>query len=212
MLKTIKSKIKSVENKEQKYEKLKEIYIIHPSFHEIWFFNDHYNHINSIIKGRGGLKSYFTSLDHGTMKRRLKTITSWVFKRTLMLENLFSGVLDFSLFDSNTYNDKELHQEIRKITMSFINTPEEVKSEIYSLFGICHALLKKTNYEALENNNLLSNDTWLYYAQCNINEGPLFFKESRESRISIFKKINTIKQEGIRKKLKEDFKIEIIEP
>ena len=95
--------------------------------------------------------------------------------------------------------------------MASIETPEEVKSQINSLFRICHTLLKKTNYAILENNNLLSNDTWLYYAQCNINEGPIFIKESRETRVDIFKKIKTINQDEIIKKLLENFKIEIIE-
>ncbi len=213
-LKRIKTNIKSLENKEQKYKSLREIYIIHPSFHEMWFFNKHYNHLygsSRIINGRGGLKSYITSVNNGTMDKRLKIITTWVFKRTILLENLFSGVLDISLFDCDVLSNKELDQSIRIITMASIETPEEVKSQINSLFRICHTLLNKTNYAILENNNLLSNDTWLYYAQCNINEGPIFIKESRETRVDIFKKINTINQDEIIKKLLENFKIEIIE-
>ena len=214
-LNIIKANMNSLENKQQKYEALREIYIIHPSFHEMWFFNDHYNHFygaSPIINGRGGLKSYITSLNRGTVENRLKTITTWVFKRTLLLENLFSGVLDFSLFDSNILNDKELDQELRRIIGSSIKTPEEVKSKINTLFRICHTLLERTNYRILENNNLLSNDKWLYYAQCNINEGPIFIKESRESRVNIFKEINSIDQDKIRKELQENFKIEIVEP
>lgn len=212
-LKTIKTNIKSLENKEQKYNTLREIYIIHPSFHEMWFFDKHFDHFskkNGIIRGRGGLKSYFTSLNRGTIKSRLKMITTWVFKRTLLLENLFSGVLDFSLFDSNILTDKEFEQELRIITASSIKTTEEVQSEIKVLFRICHTLLEKTNFITLENNNLLSNKKWLYYAQCNINEGPIFIKESRESRVNIFKKVNSIDQNEIRKKLQENFKVEII--
>ena len=214
-LKTIKTYIKSLENKEQKYNTLREIYIIHPSFHEMWFFDKHFNHFYGrygIISGRGGLKSYFTSFNRGTIKSRLKMITTWVFKRTLLLENLFSGVLDFSLFDSNILTDKEFEQELRRITKTSIDTKEEVKSEINQLFRICHTLLEKTDYATLENNNLLSNVIWLYDAQCSINEGPLFIKESRESRVNLFKKINTIEQDEIRKKLQENFKVEIIEP
>ena len=94
--------------------------------------------------------------------------------------------------------------------MDSIKTHEEVKSQINSLFKICHTLLEKTNYAILENNNLLSNDTWLYYAQCGINEGPIFIKESRETRVDIFKKINKINQDEITRKLLENFKIEII--
>lgn len=214
-LKVLKTKINSLENKEQKYNTLREIYIIHPSFHEIWLFEGHFNHFNGrgkIINGRGGLKSYFTSLNHGTLNSRLKTITTWVFKRTILLENLFSGVLDFSLFDTNILNEKEFIQNLRKITGISFKTPEEVKSEINNLFRICHTLLEKTNYSTLEKNNLLSNEAWLEYSQCGINEGPIFIKKSREQRINIFKKINTINQNEIRKILKEYFKIEIIEP
>lgn len=214
-LKKIKTEIKSFENKEQKYNTLREIYIIHPSFHEMWFFNDHYNHFygaSRIINGRGGLKSYMTSVNRRTIEKRLKMITTWVFKRTLLLENLFSGVLDFSLFDSNILTDKEFEQELRIITASSIKTTEEVQSEINALFRICHTLLEKTDFTTLENNNLLSNDKWLYYAQCNINEGPIFIKESRESRVNIFKKINSIDQNEIRKKLQENFKVVALEP
>jgi len=142
----------------------------------------------------------------------LKTITTWVFKRTILLENLFSGVLDFSLFDTNILNENEFIQNLRKITGISFKKPEEVKSEINNLFRICRTLLEKTNYSTLENNNLLSNEAWLEYSQCGINEGPIFIKKSREQRINIFKKINTINQNEIRKILEEYFKIEIIEP
>lgn len=214
-VRVLKTKINSLENKEQKYNTLREIYIIHPSFHEIWLFDGHYNHFNGkgkIINGRGGLKSYFTSLNNGTLDTRLKTITTWVFKHTVMLENLFSGVLDLSLFDTNILKEKEFIQNLRKITEVSFKTPEEVKSGINNLFRICHTLLEKTNYSTLENNNLLSNNAWLEYSQCGINEGPIFIKTSREQRIKIFKKINTINQNEIRKILKAHFKIEIIEP
>ncbi|KKN25041.1 hypothetical protein LCGC14_0888740 [marine sediment metagenome] len=213
-LKKIKTNLKSIKNKEQKYNSLREIYIIHPSFHEMWFFNKHFNHFygsSRIINGRGGLKSYITSVNNGTIDKRLKIITTWVFKRTILLENLFSGVLDISLFDCDILSNKELDQNLRITTMVPIKTAEEVKSQINSLFRICHTLLEKTNYATLENNNLLSNDAWLYYAQCNVNEGPIFIKESNETRLDIFKKIRTINQIEIRKKLLQNFKIEIID-
>jgi len=214
-LKIIKTKINLLENKEQKYNILREIYIIHPSFHEMWLFEGHYNHFSGrgkIISGRGGLRSYFTSLNHGTLHSRLKIITTWVLKRTILLENLFSGVLDSSLFDTKILNEKEFIQNLRKITEISFQTPEEVKPEINNLFRICHTLLEKTNYTTLENNSLLSNEAWLEYSQCGINEGPIFIKKSREQRIDIFKKINTINQNDIRKILREYFKIEMIEP
>jgi len=214
-LKVLKTKIKTLEDKEQKYNILREIYIIHPSFHEMWLFEGHYNHFNGkgkIINGRGGLKSYFTSLNHGTLSNRLKIITTWLFKRTILLENLFSGVLGFSLFDTNILNEKELIQNLRKINGISFETPEEVKFEMNNLFRICHTLLDKTNYCTLENNNLLSNEAWLEYSQCGINEGPIFIKKNIGQRINIFKKINTLNQNEIRKILEEHFKIEIIQP
>ena len=54
---------------------------------------------------------------------------------------------------------------------------------------------------------LLESGKWLYYAPCDINEGPVFKKKRRKSRIDIFKKINSTNQYEIRYELSKHFEI-----
>ncbi len=211
-LNVIKKSLRTDNNLKMRYEILREMYVIHPSFHELWFFKNHYNHFfnGGIISGRAGLKSYITSLRNETLERRIKVVSTYVLKQTILLENLFSGVLNYSLFDFSSLDDKEIVETINNLTIVSIHSPEDIKSKMPTLFKICKTLLERTEFETLKKNEPLSISTWLYYAPCNINEGPIFVKSSEKSRIDILKEINSIDQEEIRTKLSDYFKIKSI--
>lgn len=213
---------KTIKNKDcqERYEILREIYVIHPSFHELWFFDWHFNHFTSagkILTGRLGIKSYLTWLNGKHLDKTCKGISTFTLKRTILLENLFSGVLDCSLYDFKPLSDEQLKKAIECLKSDLerrveskkdtLYTPEDIKSEMPVIFEICRSLLERTNFDALKTDKLLSNNAWLYYAPCNINEGPIFKKKSGKSRINILKKINSINQNEIRSKLGKQFEI-----
>ena len=206
---TIKKLIKRRDYQER-YEILREIYVIHPSFHELWFFDGHFNHFTGrggLLTGRLGLKSYLTSLSSGKLEKRIKGISTFVFKRTILVENLFSGVLDNSLFDFDPLDNKELEAKIKDLAKLSDPSPSDIKLKMQDVFKITRTLLDNTDYDTLDGNRLLDRDKWLYYAPCDINEGPIFKKRCDESRIDILKKINSIGQNEIRSKLSGHFEI-----
>ncbi|MEO0118688.1 MAG: hypothetical protein ABIK66_06160 [candidate division WOR-3 bacterium] len=93
-LATISNFLKNNDNLIENYQVLREIYIISPSFHEMWFFKSHFNtNLKSILKGRLGIKAFLTSKKKGNFDKTIKGITSFIIKRTILLENLFSPVL-----------------------------------------------------------------------------------------------------------------------
>jgi len=205
----IKNFIKN-KNYQERYEIFREIYVIHPSFHELWFFNGHFDHFyygGKIITGRMGLNSYLTSSKRGTLEKRIKGISTFVLKRTILLENLFSGVLDCSLFDFDPLDDEQIEAKITDLNRLSNPSPRDIKLKMPDLFEITRTLLEKTEYDALKMDKLLERDKWLYYAPCSINEGPIFKKKSDKSRIDILKEINSINQNEIRRRLCEYFEI-----
>ncbi len=132
-----------IKNKDyqERYEIFREIYVIHPSFHE-----------------------------------------------------LFSGVLDCSLFDFAPLDDEQIEAKITDLNRLSNPSPLDIKLKMPDLFEITRTLLEKTEYDALKTDKLLESDKWLYYAPCNINEGHIFKKKSDKSRIAILKEINSIDQ------------------
>ena len=205
----IKNLIKNKDYQER-HEIFREIYVIHPSFHELWFFNGHFDHFyyaGKIITGRVGLNSYLTSSKRGTLEKRIKGISTFVLKRTILLENLFSGVLDCSLFDFDPLDDEQIEAKITDLNRLSNPSPRDIKLKMPDLFEITRTLLEKTEYDALKMDKLLERDKWLYYAPCSINEGPIFKKKSDKSRIDILKEINSINQNEIRRRLCEYFEI-----
>lgn len=206
---TIKNFVKNKDYQES-YEILREVYIIHPSFHELWFFGGHFNHFTGrggLLTGRLGLKSYLTSLVRGTLERRIKGISTYVFKRTILVENLFSGVLDCSLFDFAPLDNKQMEAKIKDLTKLSSLSPPDIILKMQDVFEITRTLLENTEYDALKTDKLLESDKWLYYAPCDINEGPIFKKITEKSRIDILKKINSIDQNEIRSELSNHFEI-----
>ena len=200
---------------QERYETLREVYAIHPSFHELWFFDGHFNHLTgdvyskriSIVFHRCGLNSYLTSYRRGALENRIKSVSTFVLKQTILSENLFSGVLDCSLFDFDALNDRQFEAKIVDLSKLSNPSPDELKSKMPDLFEIAKTLLDKTEYDALKTDKLLESGKWVYYAPCDINEGPVFKKKSRKSRIDIFKKINSTNQDEIRYELSKYFEI-----
>ncbi len=146
-----------------------------------------------------------------------KGISTFTLKRTILLENLFSGVLDCSLCDVDPLSDEQLKKAIEGLKSDLekrvgskedsLYFPEDIKSKMPVIFEICRTLLKKTKFDALKTDKLLSYGGWLYYAPCNINEGPIFKKNSEKSRADILKEIKSINQNEIRNELCKHFEI-----
>ena len=221
----------AIRNKDcqERYKILREIYVIHPSFHELWFFDWHFNHFTcagKILTGRLGIKSYLTWLNGKQLDKTLKGISTFTLKRTILLENLFSGVLDCSLFDVDPLSDEQLIKAIEGLKSDLeerrgskkdlcneeypLYFPEDIKSKMPVIFEICRTLLERTDFDALKTDKLLSYGGWSYYAPCNINEGPIFKKNSEKSRVDILKGIKSINQNEIRNELCKHFEIKPI--
>lgn len=201
--------LKNNNDLKENYQVIKEIYIISPSFHEKWFFSTHFaTNLKSIIKGRLGIKAFLTSKKQNTLKKNLKAITTFITKRTILLENLFP--LRKSLLDM------EPSKNIKKDIYHFLNlnkkfsTPKEIKEELPNLFKITHYFLKKTKYYLLRSGDLIKKNSWLKYAPCSINEGPIFLKTANKKRVEIFKQISSFQEDKTRLFLSANFKIKEI--
>jgi len=208
-LATISDFLKKNSDLTENYQVLKEVYIIAPSFHEIWFFSTHFNtNLKSILKGRLGIKAFLSSKRGGTLNKTFQGIVSFITKRTILLENLFSPVLEKGLME--TKPSKNIEKDIRFILKGNITTQKEVIEKLPILFRITHYLLKKTKYSLLKSGILIEKNSWLRYAPCSINEGPIFVKKSNLKRIEILKQIPSLKEDKIRLFLSAHFKIKEI--
>jgi len=199
----LKANNKLVEN----YQILREIYIISPSFHEIWFFSTHFaTNLKSVINGRLGLKAFLTSKKKGTLNKTLKGITSFVTKRSILLENLFSQKA--SVIESQPSKNVEKDINLLLNTSKNFDSPEEINKALPVLYRITHYFLKKTKYSLLKSDILIGKNSWLKYAPCSVNEGPIFIKKSSQKRIEIFKQIPSLEEKEIRNFLSTNFEIE----
>jgi hypothetical protein len=173
----------------------------------MWFFSTHFaTNLKSVIKGRLGLKAFLTSNKKGTLNKTFKGITSFVIKRSILLENLFSqkaGVIE-------SQPSKNVERDINLLlnTSKKFDSPEEINKALPVLYRITHYFLKKTKYSLLKSEILLGKNSWLKYAPCSVNEGPIFIKKSSQKRIEIFKQIPSLKKEEIRNFLSTNFEIE----
>ena len=203
-LRYISNTIKNTDEK-MAYSILREVYFIHPSLHENWFFLSHYNHLTEVIKGRLGLKAYLTSKSKPNSDKTIKGITTFLLKRAMLLENIYSSKLERTLLDFNP--TKNVESEIKSLLeySDKILKVNDVFDLLPCLFRIVHFLLKETGYFPIE--SLLSNNGWLEYAPCSINEGPIFYKKSEKTRIEIFKECPFLDEDSIREYLREYFEI-----
>jgi len=195
----------------ENYQVLKEIYIIAPSFHEIWFFSTHFDtNLKSILKGRLGIKAFLTSKKRGTLNKTFNGIASFITKRTLLIENLFSPVLERGLMEIDP--SKDIEKDICFVLNTNKDTPtqKEIIEKLPILFRITHYFLKKIRYSLLKSGILVGKNSWLRYAPCSINEGPIFIKRSNKKRVEILNQIPSLKEDKIRLLLSNNFKIKEI--
>jgi hypothetical protein len=206
-LKIISNFLKTNNNLTENYQILREIYIISPSFHEMWFFSTHFaTNLKSIIKGRLGLKAFLTSKKKGILNKTFKGITSFVTKRFILLENLFPQ--KESVIKSQPSKNVERDINLLLNRDEKFDSPEEINEVLPILYRITHYFLKKTKYSLLKSEILLGKNSWLKYAPCAINEGPIFIKKSNQKRIEIFNQIPSWEEKEIRVFLSKNFEIE----
>lgn len=195
----------------QKYDLMREVYYAHPSFHEVWWIEGHFEHdlTRSILHSRRfALNKLMNVIDKGSSTQLAKH-TTFITRYALLLENLLSSRLTVSLLDVPA-DEQALRSNVREgidswETLSIAETPTEMPV----LFSIVHTLLKKTKYWGIEPRNLLETKRWhLEWAQCSVNEGPIFKKETNLSRVEIFRCLPSITdQEAIRSYLQEHYTV-----
>lgn len=207
--------INQLSNPMEKYRAYREVYFIHPSFHERWFFDDHLHYLaNNLYTGKHGwgLKSFLSK--QNLPQKRIEGHATFSIKRTILLENILSGYLDSTLSDYSPIPDAKFpkYQEAIKQIIEPNGRPEKIVSLMPEIFEVIQTLLEKTSFHILESNKLLSFGGWRNYAQCAINEGPIFHKTSSESRVNIFKKISVTDHDELRKGLEKYFEIREVRP
>jgi len=181
-------------NRDKKYEMIREIYFVHPSFHEIWWIDKHFKHDCWSVQhhSRYGLDKLSGYIDGGN-SRRIYGSSTFLMRYTLLLENLLSSRLTTSLLEEPP-DQEALKSNVAEIVDTWGNlTMPEVAKEMPSLFSIIHTLLDMTDYEALSPSKILSTSRWLSrWAQCSVNEGPLFIKTSDRTRIELFRSLPSL--------------------
>lgn len=208
LLKHIKNDLMKLYNNdndlEEQYLNLRELYLIHPSFHECWFFSSHFNH-QEIIKGRLGLKAYLTCSSDN--QRTIKGVTTFLLKRGILLENLYSSQLKKSIIDHEPVNN--IKNEIKSFLYRYNEemNPSKVLELVPDFFAIIKTLLEETDYASFK--SAADYKPWVTYAPCSINEGPIFTKKSDKSRVDIFVSFNSLNEYDIRKQLRKYFHINL---
>ncbi len=84
----------------QTYELVRETYLAHPSFHEVWWIDKHFKHdYGSVMYNRRfGLDKLMGYIDSNNTSRVYGSAT-FLTRYTLLLENLLSSELTVSLLD-----------------------------------------------------------------------------------------------------------------
>jgi len=212
ILNQIKRFIRQSNDIQNNYKILREIYAISPSFHENWFYEDHLiRNFEAISKKRSGLKAYLTSKQKGTLEKTLQGITTTVFKYTLLLENLTCSKLSNSLMNKSISLSDDVKRDIKNIlniTENAVLTSDIIVKSMPCLFRIVRYLLELSGYKQLKSDVLLK--SWLLYAPCSINEGPIFKSKTNYSLLDVLKLIPELKGSEIRKHLKKYYDVEEI--
>jgi len=199
--------ILEIEDLKEKYLIYRELYFIHPSFHEHWLLFDLHLKLSAekIISGRGGLSQFLN--DPVRTPTDLQRITTYSLRRLILIENLLSGQLGVSLFDETPLPDKKIPEMARKFE-NFSQMKIEEKVEVMpDIFSVVLTLLEKTHYQSLHPEIILSNVGWTYWAACCINEGPIFKKINPKSRQEIFKSIRSTEARQFHKEIEKFYEI-----
>ncbi len=211
LLQQIRNYCHTIADPKIRYRIIREVYCIQPSFHEMWFFDRHFSLFYEPrlggIYSRSGLISVCTSIEKGTFARRINGVATFLLKWVILLDNLYAGKTERSLFDFSPVDDAKLLQNIRYLQKNPNPGVSEVIEDLPIIYETVHTLLQRTGYSSLNPDIILHDDKILMYAPCAINEGPIFHKTSRDSRSSIFKKAMSGDRSLIRKTLSEHFTI-----
>ncbi len=194
------------------YNILRDVYIISPSLHEMWFFNDHFKKcFGNFIKHRCGLKSYLTSKERNTLNQNRQKITTYVLKNTILLENMACAELKHSLMDKQVKTSTNIVKDIESIKNFYEKgsiTKESIIQMIPVIFKVTRSLLKQCKFKQLKSGILLKK--WFEYAPCSINEGPIFVPKANENLVDILSSIKSLEQETIRDHLRKHYTVKEI--
>lgn len=200
-------------DRRQTYELAREVYLVHPSFHEVWWLDKHFKHdYGSVLHNCwSGLDKLMGYIDSNNSSRIYGSAT-FLTRYTLLLENLLSSKLTVSLLDVPPDQDA-LRSNVNDVidTRDSRNPPSttEFVREMPVLFSIIHTLLEMTDYRALSIDRLLDTSRWLSrWAQCSVNEGPLLTKTSNLSRVELFRGLPSLEDlDAIRNYLRRHYTI-----
>ena len=199
---------------EEKYDLMREAFFVHPSFHETWWIDKHFssNLERVLFKAQYfALNKLAGHLDNNTAT--IKGTATFLARYVILFENLLSSRLTTSLFDASA-DEAALQRNVKEAvdTWGTLSISEFVK-EMPVLFSIARTLLEMTGSRGLEPAHLLDTRSWMVnWAQCSINEGPLFTKTSNLSRTEIFRSLPSLTdQEAIRSHLRQHFAVSLDE-
>ncbi len=212
LLKQINGDVYKISDLSKRYEIIREMYCTHPSLHEMWFFDDHFSNFFTArtgpMKHRLGLPSVITSLGRDSFHmKRARGVSTYLIKQTILLENMFSGSLPYSLMDAEILSEKDLIAEIRGLSSIAKPSPDEIISAMPSVLDVTRTILEMSDFHPLKNLTILSEGSFLFYAPCAINEGPVFTKKSSLKGTEIFRNITDYRQENIRECLLEYYDV-----
>lgn len=200
----------------EKYLVTRELLLIHPGLHEIWYFDGHFNYLSgngsakySALGHRSGLKSYLTSLARGTLDKNGRRYgcakISLIF--SALMENQYCSHLDISLLDAEPVSEQKLKNNIEYLKKMSFSKPGDILAVLPLVFEITRTLLAQTHDYALRNDQIIDKVADVDWAMCAINEGPIFFKRSDIPRLEIIRSIQSFDQDVIRKTLRNHYDI-----
>lgn len=200
----------------EKYLVTRELLLIHPGLHEMWYFNGHFNYLSgngsakySALCHRWGFNSYLTSLNRGTLDKRGRRygLARIALIFTSLMENQYCSHLDISLLDVEPVNEKKLKKNIECLNKMSFSNPGDILAVLPLVFEITRTLLAQTHDYALKNDQIIDKVADVNWAMCAINEGPIFFKKTDTPRLDIIKSIQSFDQDAIRKTLRNHYDI-----
>jgi hypothetical protein len=211
ILRRIRNYCHTITDPKQRYQIIREVYCIQPSFHELWFWDRHFSMFYEKkfggIYSRMGLKSIPTSVKTGKLDKRLKSLSTFLLKWVILLDNLYSGRVKNSIFDFSPVDDQKLTQNIKKLLENPNPMVEEVIEDLPLIYETVLTILDRSHYHSLNPDVILKDDIIGSYAPCAINEGPIFHRTSKDPRRTIFSQIDTADISDIRNHLASHFTI-----
>lgn len=202
--------IRAIQDQKERYQIYRELYYIHPSFHERCLFFDTHLELDAkkIVNGRGGFQQFLDKPERDPSD--LQRITTYSLRRLILIENLLSNYLDVSLFDVEPIPDGEISQMKDKFEGFYRMSLDKKVALMPDIFSILLTLLEKSNDASLKPEILLSNPGWFHWAACSINEGPIFKRISPKTRIEIFSNIKASTQDEFFNELAKHYEIQFI--